>query len=433
MSVDTTPLSWFATAVVGYYLLLWGIWLVRRARSRPAPRTTSSKPFFVLVLPCRNEEAVLATTLDSLLASSYEDLLVLVMNDGSTDRTSDVARSYASRGVMVVDRVPPHAGKGKGDVLNHAYSLIRFWVSTTHPLLRGRAASDIVVGIMDADGQLEHSALTAVAPYFDDPSVGGVQIGVRIANATQDVLARMQDLEFVGFSAFVQEARDVVGSVGLGGNGQFTRLTALASVGTRPWSDRLTEDLDLGLTLLEKGWRLRYCSEAFVAQQGLTRLRPLLRQRTRWVQGHYQCWSHLPALWRAQMPLRVRLDATVYLGMIVFIVMVSVGAATSLLAGLGLVHVTNTFLNWIPGERERAVTQLTLSLAPLLVFTGVYQKHAVRRLPWWELPAWAFLFALYAYVFMISQVWAWARLARSRSAWDKTPRIAAVRAAELAR
>ncbi len=55
-----------------------------------------------------------------------------------------------------------------------------------------------------------------------------------------------------------------------------------------PWRDRLTEDQDLGLRLIGRGWEGRQELRASVDQQGLPKLRPLLRQRTRWSQGNLQ-------------------------------------------------------------------------------------------------------------------------------------------------
>jgi hypothetical protein len=84
-----------------------------------------------------------------------------------------------------------------------------------------------------------------VMPYFDDPTVGGVQVGVRINNRHGSRLARMQDMEFVIYTEVFQRGRRHLDSVGLGGNGQFMRLSALLSWGTRRGSRSLTEDLDL--------------------------------------------------------------------------------------------------------------------------------------------------------------------------------------------
>ena len=55
-----------------------------------------------------------------------------------------------------------------------------------------------------------------------------------------------------------------------------------------PWRDKLTEDQDLGLRLIAAGWEGRQDLRATVNQQGLSKLRPLFRQRTRWSQGNLQ-------------------------------------------------------------------------------------------------------------------------------------------------
>jgi 1,2-diacylglycerol 3-beta-glucosyltransferase len=423
-TLDLTALSLLTFVVVVYYALLFLFPLVRR--SRPTLDVADHPPFMVIVIPAHNEEAVIAPTLDSVLAIDYLDRLVLVMNDGSQDRTSEIARSYASRGVQVVDRAPEVAGQGKGAVLNHAFAIIQDLAADPASVFGGRPTTDIVIGVLDADGQLERHALRDVAPYFADDRVAGVQIGVRIANADTNIVTRMQDLEFVGFSALVQEARDAFGSVGLGGNGQFTRLSALASLGRPPWTACLTEDLELSLSLAEAGWKIRFCPTAYVAQQGLTRWRPLLRQRTRWVQGHYQCWRHLPSLWRARsLPWYTRLDLSIYLGMVTFVMFVFAGVVASIGAHVFGYEVVNNSLSWLPEGHVHNAVILALTFGPLLAFLVTYQRNSWFPLRAWELPVFAIVFSLYAYFFVASQFWAYGRVAMRRGSWAKTPRVMA--------
>lgn len=424
--IDLTWLSLAMLVVVAYYgaLLLHPFYPRRAARQNPAPLDTP--PFFVLVIPAHNEEDVIAATLRSLCKLAFPERLILVMNDGSTDRTSEIANSFAGGGVRVIDRSADVAGQGKGAVLNHAFALIGEMVRADDPLFGGRDPASIIVGIMDADGQIEADSLDLIAPYFSDPGVGGVQIGVRIANAPTNLLTRMQDLEFVGFSAFVQEARDAFGSVGLGGNGQFTRLSALQSLDRDPWTSCLTEDLELSLSLVELGWRVRYCHKTYVAQQGLTKWRPLLKQRTRWIQGHYQCWRHFPSLWASRrVALHTKADLSVYLFMVTFVMVVFTGVAASVGALLFGYTVENTSLDWIAQDQTRNFVQLLLSVGPLLAFMLTYQTRSRHPLKYWEIPAFALLFSLFAYAFVISTVWAWARMLTGRGSWAKTPRVVA--------
>lgn len=416
--------SYASAAIVAYYLALFAIslWTTRRTR-----RQTGDAPVFVAVVPAHNEELVIEQTVRRLRQLRGDRFLAVIMNDGSSDATSDCARRAAEDDprVMVVDRAAEIAGQGKGEVLNHAYQLISAMVLDDHPCLHGAAAQDVVLCIVDADGWLEPHALEAVAPYYRDPRVAGVQLPVRIWNSREGFLQLMQDMEFVGFSLFVQAGRDPLGSVGLGGNGQFVRLSALQTLGSAPWSKCLTEDLDVGLSLVERGWRNRFCPRAAVAQQALGTVRPFFRQRTRWIQGHYSCWQHLPALWRARgVPLRTRLDLTLYLMLVVFILVLG---AQFLLSGatlVGLYQPSVRFLRFIGSDHLRRVATLVLSFGPLCAFALTYQRFAAHRIPWWGLPGTFALFAVYGYFWAVpASVRALARMVARRGSWVKTPRV----------
>lgn len=421
-------LTWLNTAVaivVVYYLLLFAILLVKR-RVQKRPDDPSYRPFMFVVVPAHNEEAVIGHTIESLLNQDYSHLAVLVMNDGSKDATSEIAHRYAAEhaGVVVVDRGSDIAGRGKGAVLNHAFEIIRAMVDGADPMLEGRTAEDIIICITDADGQLERKTLATVAPYFADPRVGGLQIGVRIANSSTNLLTRLQDIEFVGFSAFVQEARDWFGSVGLGGNGQFTRLEALLSLGYAPWTECLTEDLDLGLSLVGNGWRIRFCPDAYVAQQAVTHLRPLFRQRTRWIQGHYQCWTHLKSLRRSKrVALHTRIDLMLYLVLVCFVVLVSLGMVFTIIDLSPTIVLRSTLFDSIPPGAARNLVTLLISFGPLWAFLATYQMRAPVRLPLRWLPAYSVIFAFYTYAWLVATLWAWGRIFIGRGAWAKTARV----------
>ncbi|HEX5287755.1 MAG TPA: glycosyltransferase [Streptosporangiaceae bacterium] len=116
-----------------------------------------------------------------------------------------------------------------------------------------------------------------------------------------------------GFAHLLHDA-GVRGTVSLGGNGQFTRLAALLEMGPAPWRAQRTEDLDLSLALAAKGWRLTSAPDAHVSQQGVTSLRALVDQRTRWYQGHMQAVRWLRELWTSrEMSHLAMLELTIYL------------------------------------------------------------------------------------------------------------------------
>ena len=272
-------------------------WRPRPARSGPRALATRDLPKgpknlrFWIVVPALNEERVVAATVAAALAldSATTQVRVLVVDDGSDDATPRILAGVHDPRLHVLRRDPPHARKGKGEALNAAYRLIRDTATA-----EGTAA-DTIVGVIDGDGRGAQGMLREVASFFADPAVGGVQCRVRIHNRHR-LLGFVQDLEFSCIADASQSLRDVLGSVDLGGNGQFVRLTALQRFGDSPWSGCLVEDLELGLRLHLAGERIRYATNAVVTQQAVVDPNRLVRQRTRWCQGNLQCLGYLPRL-----------------------------------------------------------------------------------------------------------------------------------------
>ncbi|MDQ1392168.1 MAG: 1,2-diacylglycerol 3-beta-glucosyltransferase [Acidimicrobiaceae bacterium] len=282
-----------------YFIATTGFGMIegRRLR-REAPATDGASGLASLarptdvyfLVPCLNEEGVIGSTLNRLL--SNPEARVVVVDDASQDRTAQVVRSVGGDRTLLISRTLPDAQKGKGPALNAGLPAIVADVRG-----RGLDPSQVLVCVMDADGDLSDGALGHVLPLFDDPKVGGAQLGVRISNREENLLTTMQDFEFWGLAATAQLGRVRLGTVSLGGNGQFTRLSALSELGAAPWSTALTEDLDLALRLMERGWRLTTTPLASVHQQAVLTFPALIRQRTRWFQGHMACIGHLRKLW----------------------------------------------------------------------------------------------------------------------------------------
>lgn len=280
----------------------------RRNAPDPDPEFANSLTWIFLV-PALNEEVTIADSVARLHEVHVSDKRIVVIDDGSEDGTPEILAAMQDPNLTVIRREPPNARLGKAAALNDAYQQLgqRF-------IDIDRARTIIVV--VDADGRLLPDAPAYMAGHFKDPEVGGVQAQVRIYNR-QNVLGWFQDVEFGVYGALFQAGRNGWGTAGMGGNGQFNRLTALDSVADEsgPWRDKLTEDQDLGLRLIAEGWLGRQDLRATVEQQGLPRLRPLLRQRTRWSQGNLQCQSLIGEVLRSPRPLIARIESAAYIMM----------------------------------------------------------------------------------------------------------------------
>jgi 1,2-diacylglycerol 3-beta-glucosyltransferase len=405
---------------LAYLLCLFTLSRRRRAEILPAPENLQ----FAFVIPCLNEEAVIARTLDNLAPLLSGDDIVLVIDDASDDATPDLVRSYDSPRVHLMRRVLPDARQGKGEALNAAL------VHLAESDLLARSSHDVVVAVFDADGRIAPEALGAVSGYFRDPKTGAVQIGVEMRNASTNLLARLQDMEFSVFTEVFQRGRTQIGSVGLGGNGQFVRLAALESLGDAPWSRCLTEDLDLGLRLLLKGWRNMYCPTVCVDQQAVTEVRRWLRQRARWFQGHLQCWRLIPQVLRSSLKARAASDIVWYLTLPVAVLLIPVAMLPLTIAFvLTAIAAPGQVVSLLLADHGMPlVVAYLLCFGPAYPYAYVYWMRG--RMGFVRALLLAHLFELYSHLWLISGWWAVCRMARRKSGWAKTERSAEIPATQ---
>lgn len=146
-------LALVAYTYAGYALLAA---LLAAIAARPH-RTAAIEPSVSLIILAHNEEEALGAKLENTLALDYpaERLEIIVASDGSTDRTDEIALSYAPRGVRLV-RAPDHPGKT--ETTNRAAA---------------QARGEILV-FSDATGEYGRGALRALVRSFADPNVGAV-------------------------------------------------------------------------------------------------------------------------------------------------------------------------------------------------------------------------------------------------------------------
>lgn len=405
--------------VASVYLILGILYLsgtlILSRRKRAIPTEGVEPELFVFVVPALNESSVIVPTVNSLLAACGSRGRVLVVDDGSTDDTAQQVEALVDPRVYVLKRRLPDARLGKGRALNHAYRFVRDRMRA-----EGHEANNVALCIVDADGRVQPDVLEVVAPYFRDQRVGAVQLQVRIRNR-DSWMTRFQDYEFLVFCSLTQTAREHVGSVGLGGNGQFTRLAALDQFGDDPWTDCLTEDLDLGLRLAIGGWQNRFCGEASVDQQGLKSITRLVRQRTRWAQGHFQCWSLVPRIISSRLPSTTVLDLCYYLLAPGAVLVMSLVFSGTLLWALYQILVRPEL--WLtPFGLMLGVLLYLFSFGPAMALSLVYRSRS-RELTMSQAILLGHLLVAYNYIWYVAELKAIGRICTRRGQWRKTARV----------
>lgn len=423
-----------ATLALTYISLL----LITFTRSPAASEGDSSRFQWHLLIPCRDEESVIAATV-SAARTSFPDVHVWVIDDDSEDATATIVRGLMDFDVRVhlISRVRPEARTGKGDALNTAYRHVSDYISGA-PETR----TNSIIGVLDADGFLSDNALPLLSgpEGFGDDGIGAAQVEVWMKNrqdrqprpgsgwwknAVGRFLVRMQDIEFRTSNSAMQLLRIQTGTVGMGGNGQFTRLSvldALSDAYGKPWGTKLSEDYELGLNILSLGYRNHYVRNAHVSQEALPYFRRLLTQRTRWAQGIMECGAQLPTLRRSRnLSLSGFLEIHYFMSQ-PWIMMLNL-AFIPLLLVLALIDGSTGFFNGTT-TIVTGVAGILFLIMPYALWGPLYRNWGNERISLAGSVLLGLGYLTYVYFTYFYYPRAIYRMLTGRTSWAKTPRNA---------
>lgn len=281
---NTLAVLFFVCTVLSIIRILFlGGLTLKGLKSKPEVPPEGFAPLVTVIVPAFNEGKVIATTLRALAASTYENLEILVVDDGSTDDTAAVVAAVAEQNPKI--RLIRQVNGGKSSAANRA--------------LEG-ARGEIVVAV-DADTMVSPDAIPKMIAHFADPEVTAVCGNVEVGNVN-GVVTAFQAIEYVTSQNFDRRAFSVLNCISVvpGALGAWRRPAVLDAGG---YSDQtLTEDADLTLTILRRGGRVVYEPEACGKTEAPESLGALLRQRFRWTYGTYQClWKHRVEFFRGTL------------------------------------------------------------------------------------------------------------------------------------
>jgi cellulose synthase/poly-beta-1,6-N-acetylglucosamine synthase-like glycosyltransferase len=245
--------------------------LVFKAKKRkPYVKWNPHYPTVSVILPAYNEANTIAESVERALNQRYKGSIeVIVIDDGSTDSTYDIAKTYADEhaNVSVIRLERNH---GKSNALNVGFV---------------QAKGEISV-FSDTDSILAPEAISRMISHFKDPEMGMVA-GMVVVGNEKNLLTRLQQIDYLlsqTVSRFCQSSRKNV-QICPGA------CTAVRTDIARkiPVTDRtITEDADFTFSVWKQGWKICQEPEAVSYTVAPENLRSLVTQRKRWLYGSLQ-------------------------------------------------------------------------------------------------------------------------------------------------
>jgi cellulose synthase/poly-beta-1,6-N-acetylglucosamine synthase-like glycosyltransferase len=284
------------------YVIIWLFLKNRQHLPKPLEQFTDL-PRVTVQLPMYNELYVVERLLKAVAALDYpRDRLQVQVLDDSTDETTEVAaKSVAALRETGLDIELIHRSDRTGF---KAGALENGMLTCTGEYIL----------ILDADFVPNTDMLQKTIHYFTDPKIGMIQTRWGHLNRTYSLLTRIQAMFLDGHLMLEQTARSRSGRFfNFNGTAGLWRRSCISDAGG--WQhDTLTEDLDLSYRAQLKGWRFVFLADLVTPAELPVDMNGFKSQQHRWTKGSIQtCLKLLPEVWKADLPLVVKLEATAHL------------------------------------------------------------------------------------------------------------------------
>ena len=350
-------------------ILAFAQWL--RSRKREHDHAGEDfMPFVSIIVPAYNEEKVISRTIDSLLTSDYQNFEILVVDDGSPDKTLEIVRESFSDNPKI--KIFTKENGGKAEALNFGLH---------------RAAGEVVVAL-DADTLFDEKTVGALIRRFSDTRIGAVAGNAKVGNRI-NVVTKWQALEYVTSQNLDRRAfaslnciTVVPGSVGA------WRRDVLEKIGGFS-IDTLAEDQDLTIQVRKLGYKIGYEEDAIAWTEAPDTMGGLAKQRFRWSYGTLQCmWKHKNALFNPRYgTLGFVAMPNIWIFQVIFPLL------SPLMDLMFVWSFVSFFINWLEHGKEYSPANLEAVMFYYALFLAVdwlgaffaflLEKGEQKKLLWW--------------------------------------------------
>ncbi len=264
--VDTSVLEYGVAFITLYVLVVFILVLMQNfSEVSRAPKPPRKLPSLTVLIPAFNEQETIAKCIESVLDAAYPKKLleVIVINDGSTDSTLQIAKRYQKNGVKVIDK----KNSGKADSLNAGLKI----------------AKGEYVATLDSDSFIDKDAFKQMLGHFESKDVAAVTSVLRVYEP-RNILQEFQKVEYL-YMVFTRKLLSFMDSVTVTpGPMSLFRREVFRKVGDFDATCML-EDQEMAFRLQKNNYRIASSMSATVSTVVPSDLKGLLRQRIRWNRG----------------------------------------------------------------------------------------------------------------------------------------------------
>lgn len=267
-------LLWIVSFIVLWLNLVWiGFYL----QKKPRALKPKALPMITIAMPCYNKETHMDKTFSSLLELDYpkERLEIIIVDDGSHDRTAEVGKRLISSTSDVESRlILLPRNKGKSEALNAAL----------------RSARGEYFACVDADSRVDSQALKHVIAGFSEKKTAAVISAIKV-DEPKTLYEKAQVVEYLLINLIKRLMSSIDTLFITPGVLSIYDSVVLRKIGGFSSASGMTEDLEVAMRLRYHGYRIRMSHLAVTYTKVPYNFRMLWRQRIRWFRGFW--FNHL--------------------------------------------------------------------------------------------------------------------------------------------